>query len=142
MSDATTEEVVLELSENVQEVLDKISTFTLLELNELVEAFEQKFGIEAAAFAPVAMAAGVPAAAEAEEEEEPSSYKVTLKNFGEKKIQVIKAVRSVTTLALKEAKDLVESAPSAVKEGLTKEEAQRVKDALVEAGAEADVEAE
>jgi large subunit ribosomal protein L7/L12 len=130
-------------SDKVQDIVDRISTFTLLELSELVEAFEETFGIQAAA-APVAAAAvgAAGAPAEAEEEAEPASYKVVLKNFGDKKIQVIKAVRAVTSLALKEAKDLVESAPSNVKEGLQKEEAEKCAESLREAGAAVDVQPE
>ncbi len=139
MAEAIVEEGTRQFSEKVEQVLDIISEFTLLELSELVEAFEDRFGIEAAA-APVAVAAG-PAAAE-EEEAEPTSFKVELKSFGDKKIQVIKAVRSETTLALKEAKDLVESAPVTVKEALSKEEAQKVASTLEEAGAEVEVQPE
>ncbi len=128
-----------EYSEKVKEVLDKISGFTLLELSELVKAFETEFGIEAAMAAPVAVAA---APAEAEEEFEPSSYKVVLKNFGEKKIQVIKAVRAETSLALKEAKQVVESAPSTIKDGISNEEAQKCAQTLQEAGAEVEVQPE
>ena len=138
MSEATVTEGTA-YSEKIQEVLDKISEFTLLELSELVSAFEEKFGITAAA-APVAVAAAAPA--EAEEAEEPSSYKVVLKNFGEKKIQVIKAVRAETSLALKEAKAVVEGVPSDIKTGLSKEEAEKTAAALTEAGAEAEVQAE
>ncbi|MFW6119134.1 MAG: 50S ribosomal protein L7/L12 [Planctomycetota bacterium] len=140
MAEATAEESTKQFSEKVEQVLDIISDFTLLELSELVEAFEEKFGIEAAAAAPVAVAAG-PAGAE-EEEVEPTSFKVVLKSFGDKKIQVIKAVRSETTLALKEAKDLVESAPTTVKEALPKEEAEKVASTLEEAGAEVEVQPE
>ncbi|KPK65350.1 MAG: hypothetical protein AMK73_03295 [Planctomycetes bacterium SM23_32] len=128
-------------SEKVQEVLEKISGFTLLELSELVSAFEDKFGITAAA-APMAVAAGGGAAGEAEEEVEPISFKVVLKSFGDKKIQVIKAVRAQTTLALKEAKELVEGVPSEVKVGVSKEEAQKCAQALEEAGAEVEVQPE
>jgi len=141
MSEVAVEEGTREFSEKVEQVLELISGFTLLELNELVEAFEERFGIEAAAVGPV-VAAGAGAAPEAEEEVEPTSFKVVLKSFGEKKIQVIKAVRSQTTLALKEAKDLVESAPTAVKEGLSKEEAEKCAETLSEAGGEAEVEPE
>ncbi len=129
-----------QLPEKIQQVLDTISEFTLMELSELVEAFEERFDIEAAAAAPVAMAAAAPGA-EAEEVE-PTSYKVTLRNFGDEKIQVIKAVRSQTTLALKEAKNLVESTPATVREGLSKEEAEQCAGALNEAGGEAVVEPE
>jgi len=138
MSEATVTE---NYSEKVQEVLDKISGFTLLELSELVSAFEDKFGITAAAAAPVAVAAGA-APAEAEEAEEPASYKVVLKDYGDKKIQVIKAVRAETNLALKEAKAVVEGVPSEIKTGLSKEEAEKCVEALKEAGADAEVQAE
>lgn len=139
MADTTVAEGTEQYSEKVQEVLDRISTFTLLELSELVSAFEEKFGIQAAAAAPLA----VPAAeAEAEEEPEPTSFKVVLKGFGAKKIQVIKAVRAETALALKEAKEVVESAPSTIKEALSKEDAEKCVQVLTEAGADADVEPE
>ena len=136
MSEATVTE---DYSEKVQEVLDQISGFTLLELSELVSAFEDKFGITAAAALPVAVAA---ATAEAEEAEEPASYKVVLKDFGDKKIQVIKAVRAETNLALKEAKAVVEGVPSEIKTGLSKEEAAKCVETLKEAGAEAEVQPE
>ena len=138
MSEATVAENA-EYCEKVQEVLEKISDFTLLELSELVSAFEDKFGITAAVAAPVAVAA---APAEAEEDEEPASYKVVLKDFGDKKIQVIKAVRAETNLALKEAKSVVEAVPSEIKAGLSKEEAEKCAEVLKEAGAEAEVQAE
>ena len=138
MTETEVAEQAPEYSEKVKEVLDKISGFTLLELSELVKAFETEFGIEAAVAAPVAVAAS----AEAEEEFEPSSYKVVLKSFGEKKIQVIKAVRAETTLALKEAKQVVESAPSTIKDGISKEEAEKCAQTLQEAGAEVEVQPE
>jgi large subunit ribosomal protein L7/L12 len=137
MSEVAVAEEQEQYSEKVQDVLEKLSEFTLMELSELVSAFEDRFGITAAAAVPVAAAA--PGAAEAEEAEEPSSFKVVLKGFGDKKIQVIKAVRAQTTLALKEAKDLVEGVPSDVREGLSKEEAQKVADALSESGGEVEV---
>jgi large subunit ribosomal protein L7/L12 len=121
-------------SEKVQEILDKVSEFTLLELSDLVSAFEDRFGITAAAMAPVAVAGAGAVAAEAEEAEEPSSYKVVLKSFGDKKIQVIKAVRAETSLALKEAKAVVEGVPSDIKEGLSKEDAEKCAKSLQEAG--------
>jgi large subunit ribosomal protein L7/L12 len=141
MSDTAVEESK-QYSEKIEEILDKLSGFTLLELNDLVDAFEDRFGIEAAAAAPVAVAGGAAAGAEAEEEVEPTSFKVVLKDFGDQKIQVIKAVRSETTLALKEAKDLVESAPTTVKEALPKEEAESCAQTLREAGAEVEVQPE
>jgi large subunit ribosomal protein L7/L12 len=129
-----------EYSGKVREVLDSLSTFTLLELAELVDAFQEEFGIEAAVAAPVAAAApGGGAAAEAEEEVEPTSFNVVLKSFGDKKIQVIKAVRAETSLALKEAKAVVEGVPSNIKEDVSKEDAEKCAEALREAGAEADV---
>jgi len=128
-------------SAKVQDVLDKLSSFTLLELSELVSAFEQRFGVTAApAAAPAAVAA--PAVAPAEEAVEPASYRVVLKSFGDKKIEVIKAVRAHTALQLKEAKQLVESAPATVKEGLSKDDAEKFAKALRESGAEVDVQAE
>jgi large subunit ribosomal protein L7/L12 len=128
-------------SPKVMEVLDKISGFTLLELAELVEAFETRFNVKAAAAAPVAVAAapGAPSAAPAAEEEEVTEFDVVLKSIGDNKINVIKAVRSLTNLALKEAKALVESAPANVKEGISKEDAQKAVAALKEAGAVAEL---
>ncbi len=128
MADEATETV--EVSEKVSKILDMVSELTLLEASELVKAFEEKFDVTAAAPA-MAMAA---APAEAEEEEEQTSFDVILTSFGEKKIQVIKAVRSVTTLGLKEAKDLVESAPTAIREGVDKEEAEKISKSVEEAG--------
>ncbi len=126
----------------VVEVLDKVSSFTLLELSELVQAFEERFNVKATAAvaAPVAVAAGaegVPAAEAATEEA--TAYDVVLKSFGDNKINVIKAVRSVTTLALKEAKQVVEGAPSPIKEGVSKDEADKCAAALKEAGAAVEV---
>jgi len=141
MAETTVTEGTEQYSEKVNDVLDKISEFTLIELSELVGAFEERFGIQAIAAAPLG-AAGAAGAAEAEEEVEPTSFKVVLKSFGDKKIQVIKAVRAETTLALKEAKEVVESAPSTIKEGLSKEEAEKCAQALTESGAEAEVQPE
>ena len=140
MSDASEATAAAEYPAKVKEVLDKIGEFTLLELSELVSAFEDRFGITAAA--PMAMAAAAPAAAEAEEEIEPTSFKVVLKSYGDKKIQVIKAVRAVTNLMLKEAKSVVEDVPSTIKDSLSKEEAEKCAASLVEAGAEAEVQPE
>ncbi|HIE08763.1 MAG TPA: 50S ribosomal protein L7/L12, partial [Armatimonadetes bacterium] len=116
---------------------------TVLELNELVQALKEKFGIEALA-APVAapaVAPGAPAAAPAEAApaEEKTEFDVILTGFGDKKIQVIKAVREITGLGLKEAKELVESAPKPVKEGVSKEEAEEIKKKLEEAGATVEI---
>lgn len=123
-----------------EEILAAIKNMTVLELAELVKALEQEFGVSAvpvAVAAPVAGAAsaGAPAAAA----EEKSEFTVILKAFGENKINVIKAVREVTTLGLKEAKDLVESAPKPVKEGVSKEEAANIQKKLQEAGATVEV---
>ncbi len=130
-------------SEKVQQVLDIISGMTILELRDLNKAIEETFGVTAAA--PVAVAAAPAAgaggggAAAAPPEEEQTEFTVVLKDFGANKINVIKAIREVTSLGLKEAKDLVESAPVNVKEGITKEEAESVKAKLTEAGAAVDV---
>ena len=121
------------------EILDAISSMTVLELSDLVKAVEEKFGVTAAA--PVAVAAapaagGDGAAAAAEEKTE---FDAVLTEVGANKILVIKAVRELTGLGLKEAKDLVDAAPKAVKEGVAKEEAEQVKEKLAEAGATVDV---
>jgi large subunit ribosomal protein L7/L12 len=129
-------------SEKVQQVLDIISGMTILELRDLNKEIEETFGVTAAA--PVAIAAapaagGGAAGAVVEAEEEQTEFTVVLKDFGANKINVIKAIREVTSLGLKEAKDLVESAPVNVKEGVTKDEAESVKAKLAEAGATVDV---
>jgi len=132
-------EAAKEFSPKVTEILDRIGEFTLVELSELVEAFEDRFNVKAAAaMVPVAgvAPAGTPGAAEQAEEEEVTEFDVVLKGFGDNKIQVIKAVRSMTTLALKEAKQAVESVPSTIKEAVSKEEADKSVEALKEAGAE------
>ena len=121
-----------------EEIIAAVKSMTVLELADLVKALEEEFGVTAAA--PVAMAAvsagaGAPAAAE----EEKSEFTVILKEIGENKINVIKAVREVTTLGLKEAKDLVEGAPTPVKEGVNKDEAAAVKKKLEEAGAKVEI---
>ena len=122
------------------EIIDTISTMTVLELSDLVKAVEDKFGVTAAA--PVAVAAahaagGDGAAATATEEQ--TEFDAVLTEVGPNKILVIKAVRELTGLGLKEAKDLVDAAPKAVKEGVTKEEAEQVKEKLAEAGATTEV---
>ena len=122
-------------SEKITSIVEAIEALTLLETKELVEAIEEKFGVSAA---PVAVAvAGGAAAAPAEEEK--TEFDVILANFGAKKLDVIKAVREITGLGLKEAKDLVESAPKAIKEGCTKEEAEELKAKLTAVGAEVEV---
>jgi large subunit ribosomal protein L7/L12 len=119
------------MSDKKQVVMEAIEQMTVLELAELVKSLEEKFGVKAAA--PVAAAAaGGAAAAPAEEK---TSFDVVLVSGGDKKIQVIKEVRGITNLGLKEAKDLVESAPKPVKEGVSKDEAQKIKTTLEAAGA-------
>ena len=115
-----------------EELLETIKAMTVLELSELVKAIEEEFGVSA--MAPVAVAAA-PAAAEAAPVEEKTEFDVVLKEIGPNKINVIKAVREVTTLGLREAKELVESAPKAVREAIAKEEAETVKKTLERAGA-------
>ena len=114
------------------DVLDYLEKANMLEVSELVSEIEDKFGVTAAA--PVAVAAA-PAAGEAAVEEEKDSFNVVLTSAGDKKIQVIKAVRTITELGLKEAKDLVEGAPKPIKEGVAKAEAEEMKTKLEEAGA-------
>ncbi len=123
------------------QILEAIDTMTVLELSELVKAFEERYGVTAAA--PVAVAAGAPAAggdgAAAGATEEQTEFDAVLTDVGANKILVIKAVRELTGLGLKEAKDLVDAAPKAVKEGVTKEEAEAAKEKLAEAGATTEV---
>lgn len=141
MAEATVEEApAKEYSAKVMGVIGMVGDFTLLEMSELVEAFEDRFNVTAAAVAAPMMAAG-PGAAEEAAEEEPTEFDVILKSFGSDKISVIKAVRSVTSLALKEAKSVVEAAPSSIKEAVSKEDADKCAEALKEAGAEVEVKA-
>lgn len=117
-----------------EEVLEAIANMSVLELSELLSEFEEKFGVTAAA--PVAAVAAAPVAAgEADAGEEKDSFDVVLTGAGEKKINVIKEVRGLTSLGLKEAKELVESAPKPVLEGASKEDAEKAKEALEAAGA-------
>lgn len=120
----------------VAEILESVKGMTVLELAELVKAFEEEFGVSAAA--PVAVAAGAPAAAEAAVEEQ-TEFDVILAGAGDKKINVIKVVREITGLGLKEAKELVDGAPKPVKEKIGKEEAEAIKAKLAEAGASVEV---
>ncbi len=113
-----------------EEIIDAIKNMSVLELNELVKALQEEFGVTAAAPVAVAAMPGVAAAGAAEAapaEEEKTSFDVILKSAGEKKIQVIKVVREITNLGLKEAKELVETAPQPIKQGVTKEEAEQIK---------------
>jgi large subunit ribosomal protein L7/L12 len=119
------------------EILDKISSMTVLELSELIKAMEDKFGVSAAAAVSVAApAAGAAAAAPAEEQTE---FTVVLSAFGDNKVNVIKAVRELTGLGLKEAKDLVDGAPKPVKEGIPKADAEAARKKLEDAGAKVEV---
>ena len=119
------------------QVVDFIANMSVLEMSELVKEMEEKFGVSAAAAAVAAPAAGGGGSEAAAEEK--SEFDVILTSFGEKKINVIKEVRSITGLGLKEAKEAVESAPKAIKEGVSKEEAEEVKKKLEEAGASAEI---
>ena len=113
-----------------KEIIEAVSSMTVLELSELVKALEEKFGVSAAAPMAMAMPAGVGEAAAAEEEEEQTEFDVMLTAIGDQKIQVIKAVRELTTLGLREAKEVVDSAPSAVLKGVPKEEAETAKEKI------------
>ena len=122
-------------SEKITNIVEEIKGLTILELADLVKAVEEEFGVSAAA--PVGVVAAAGAAAPAAEEK--TEFDVVLKSFGAKKLDVIKAVREITGLGLKEAKEMVEGAPKTVKEGVSKDEAESVKKALEEAGAEVEV---
>lgn len=115
----------------VQEIIDAIKGMTVLELNDLVKACEEEFGVSAAA----PMAAAAPGAAAAAPAEEKTEFDVVLTAIGDQKIKVIKVVREITGLGLKEAKDLVDAAPKAVKEAVSKDEAEQIKTKLTEVGA-------
>lgn len=125
----------------IDEIIGMIEQLTVLELSGLVKALEEKFGVRAAALAPVAVAGPTSSTAPAEEEvEEQTEFDVILKEIGDKKIQVIKVVRAVTGLGLKEAKAVVDGAPKAVKEGIPKEEAEDIKRQLEDVGATVELE--
>ena len=121
---------------NKDEILDEIASMTVMEVVDLIKAMEEKFGVTAAAAVAVAAPAAAGEAAAAEEQTE---FNVILKDSGEKKVNVIKVVRSLTNLGLKEAKDLVDGAPATVKEGVSKAEAEDIKKQLEEAGATVEV---
>src|SRR5512139_1709974 len=118
-----------------EDILEAVGSLTVMELNDLVKAFEEKFGVSAAAVAVAAPAAGGAAAAA----EEQTEFTVMLTSAGEKKVEVIKVVRAATGLGLKEAKDLVDGAPKAVKEGVSKADSDALKKQLEEAGAAVEV---
>ena len=122
-------------TEKSLQILETIKSLTILELADLVKAVEEEFGVSAAA--PVAVAGAAGAAAPAAEEK--TEFDVVLTNFGAKKLDVIKVVREITGLGLKEAKDFVEAAPKTVKEGISKEDAEALKTKLTEAGATAEI---
>lgn len=124
---------------NVAKIADELSTLTVLEAAELTKLLEEKWGVSAAA--PVVVAAGIAAAGEAGEakEEEQSEFTVILSAFGDKKINVIKEVRAITSLGLKEAKELVESAPKEIKTDIPKDEAEKLKEQLEGAGATVEI---
>jgi len=124
---------------DLQQLEDQIVGLSLLDAAALVKRLEEKLGVSAAAAAPVVMAGGGGAAAGAAPAEEKTEFTVVLKDVGANKINVIKAVREVTSLGLKEAKDLVDGAPKAVKEGVSKEEAENIKKKFTEAGATVEV---
>ncbi|MDP6352056.1 MAG: 50S ribosomal protein L7/L12 [Alphaproteobacteria bacterium] len=120
---------------NLEKIADELSSLTVIEAAELSKMLEEKWGVSAAAPVAVAAVAGGPAGDGAEAAEEKTEFNVILASFGEKKINVIKEVRAITGLGLKEAKDLVESAPKPVKEGVAKDEAEELKKKLEDAGA-------
>ena len=123
------------MSDKVVKLIEDVKSLTVLELSELVKALEEEFGVSAAA--PVAVAAAAAPAAAAEEEK--TEFDVVLKAVGGNKIAVIKAVREITGLGLKEAKEVVDNAPKAIKEGVSKDDAEAMKAKLTEAGAEVEV---
>ena len=127
------------MATKTEDAFDLIKGMTILELRDLNKRIEEEFGVTAAVAAPMMMAAGPAGAGAAAAEEEQTEFAVLLQDFGANKINVIKAVREVTTLGLKEAKDLVESAPVNVREGVAKAEAEAIKTKLVDAGATAEV---
>lgn len=119
-----------------EEIIEQIKEMSVMELAELVKALETEFGVSAAAAALAAPAAAAPGAGAAEAAEEQTEFDVILENAGQKKIEVIKTVRAITNLGLKEAKALVDGAPNPVKEGVSKEEAEEIKNKLEDAGAQ------
>lgn len=123
-------------NEKITAILDEVKALTILELAELVKALEEEFGVSAA---PVAVAGVAAPGAAAPAAEEKTEFDVVLKAFGEKKLDVIKAIRSITGLGLKEAKEMVEGAPKTVKEGVSKEEADKIAEELKAAGAEVEL---
>ena len=127
------------MASKVETILEEIKGLTLLEASELVKKMEEAFGVSAAAAAPVVMAGGAAGAAGAAPVEEKTEFTVVLTEVGANKINVIKAVREVTSLGLKEAKDLVDGAPKTVKEGVNKDEAATIKKKFEDAGAKVEI---
>jgi large subunit ribosomal protein L7/L12 len=127
------------MSEKIQTIVDQIKGLSLLEASQLVKSLEETFGVSAAAAAPVMVAGGAPAGGGAAAVEEQTEFSVILTGAGANKINVIKVVREVTSLGLKEAKDLVDGAPKPIKEGVNKEEAEAIRKKFVEAGATVEV---
>ena len=124
---------------STEDFVKQVETMSVLDLSNLVKALEERFGVSAAAAAPAMVTGGGGAAAAAAPVEEQTEFTVVLSEIGEKKINVIKAVREVTSLGLKEAKDLVEGAPQTVKEGVSKDEAAKIKKVFEDAGAKVTV---
>jgi len=124
---------------NLEKIVDELSSLTVLEAAELAKLLETKWGVSAAAAVAVAAAPGAGGAGAAAPVEEKTEFAVVLAAVGEKKIEVIKEVRAITSLGLKEAKDLVEGAPKTIKEGLSKDEAEKIKAALEKAGAKVEL---
>ena len=131
------DEVKVEVSKEMDQFISYVENLSVLELSKLVKALENRLGVSAAA--PVAAAAAAPAGAAAPAAEEKTEFTVILANFGADKIKVIKEVRAITGLGLKEAKDLVEAAPKPIKEGVTKDEAAKMKAQLEGAGAKVEL---
>ena len=136
MTDVTAQAEIT-LSDSAKAIIEGIEKMTVLELSQLVKALEDKFGVVAAA--PMAAAAAPAAGGDAAVDESPATVSVILTDCGDKKIQVLKAVRELTGLGLKEAKDLVDAAPKAVKENIAKDEAEKIKAALEEQGAKVEI---
>jgi large subunit ribosomal protein L7/L12 len=134
---ARTDRRVIRVMADLNAIVDSLSSLTVMEAAELAKLLEDKWGVSAAA--PVAVAAGGAAAADAGAAEEKTEFDVILISAGDKKIQVIKEVRAITSLGLKEAKELVESAPKALKEGVAKEEADKLKEQIEGAGGQVDI---
>lgn len=125
------------MSEKVTKLIEEVKSLTVLELSELVKALEEEFGVSASA--PAAVAVAAPAASEGASAEAKSEFDVVLKSAGANKVVVIKAVKEITGLGLKEAKELVDGAPKTIKEGVSKDDAEAMKTKLTEAGAEVEL---